>query len=127
MQRPTASRPSLRESITENMKGRQVAATLMKLAQEEAAALGDKAQLRFWECLADGAGHFIPTEDKDAVMTDVEAARFGKTPIDFGRHEGEQIDQVPLSYLAWLADTQRTFNKELCRYLNSKRTRRETQ
>lgn len=119
-------KPNMKESIAENMKGRQAAATIVSMAQEEAKRLSEKARLRFWECVADGAAHHLPTPNQDEPMTDVEAARFGQELIDFGRYEGRRIDDIPLDYLSWVCDTQGLFAKKTHRYLRSQRTKQET-
>ena len=56
-------------------------------------------------------------------MTDVEAKRFGAEVLEWGKHKGTRIDEVPLEYLQWYAD--QPFQKQLRRYLASPRIRAE--
>lgn len=53
-------------------------------------------------------------------MTDVEAAGFGDTLVDFGQYRGFRVSQLKEQnpqYLHWLATRDDTFRKDLNRYL----------
>lgn len=60
-------------------------------------------------------------------MDDAEARRYGKQSLGFGQHADEPIEDVPLEYLCWLADTSRQTWQSLHRYLNSPRIKRESE
>ena len=53
-------------------------------------------------------------------FTDVQARAWGKTRIQFGKYEGQQIDQLSLAYLEKLAEPN-DFTRHLRRYLASTR------
>ena len=59
-------------------------------------------------------------------MTDIEAKAYGDERMEFGHYAGTRIDEVPRSYLEWLADSSRTTAVQLSRYLKSNRIRSET-
>lgn len=49
---------------------------------------------------------------------EIPIARLGSTVMDFGKHKGKKLDQVPLDYLHWLQSEQETFMWQLNNYLN---------
>lgn len=81
---------------------------------------------RFWELLgkhcASQLGMILAP---GAPMTDIEAARFEHNTISFGKYEGTPINEVPISYLCWIADL--SFHAELQRYVNSDRGKQRIQ
>ena len=52
-------------------------------------------------------------------MTKGAAQAFGKTKMPFGKFENKLINDVPLDYLEWLADSVSPFNRQIRRYLMS--------
>jgi uncharacterized protein (DUF3820 family) len=58
-------------------------------------------------------------------MTDQEARLFGDTRMPFGEFKGIRIDDVELGRLEWYAD--QPFQKQLRRYLNSRRVLAEAE
>jgi hypothetical protein len=58
-------------------------------------------------------------------MDDKEAKEYGKRSLGFGQHANEPIEDVPLEYLCWLADTSRQTWQSLHRYLNNPRIKTE--
>ena len=80
-------------------------------------------QSRFYRAIRNELIERYPL-DKEAsrqeTLTDVESRRFGLQPMQGRKHEGDQIDDVPLDYLHWFAETS-DFVKELRRYLKSPR------
>jgi hypothetical protein len=84
---------------------------------------------RFWECLAKEAASRVGAVLADdgmvnKPMTDTEAEKFENTiRLNRGKHQGELVKDVPVSYLgAWLDDT---FSRNMQRYLKSDRFRRK--
>ena len=67
----------------------------------------------------------IPPETELQPMSDWQASDFGARLMMFGKHAGTRIDQVPLEYLIWLAESPDEFRAELRRYLKSKRVQIE--
>jgi hypothetical protein len=69
----------------------------------------------------------IPEEKPEPVkpMTEQEAAAFGKTFMEFGEFRGQPVDSVPVDRLEWYADASRGNYRQLHRYLNSPRVKRE--
>jgi hypothetical protein len=68
-----------------------------------------------------------PTDKPDplAPMTDVEAKYFGEKEMQYGKHAGAKYRDIPLHYLAWLADESKRTWQTLTRYLNSSQVQRE--
>jgi hypothetical protein len=66
-----------------------------------------------------------PKPETAEAMTEAEARRFEQETIPFGKHAGKPISEVPLDYLAWLADRNRETWRGLHRYLHSKRVQEE--
>jgi len=60
-----------------------------------------------------------PQTEPIVPMTEQEMTTFGHTTMKFGKHEGEKIKDVPLSYLVWLADESRQTWRKLHAYLNT--------
>lgn len=58
-----------------------------------------------------------------APMTDRESLDYERTKLGFGEHGKKLIRDVPLDYLAWLADESRRTWMLLHRYLNAPRIR----
>jgi uncharacterized protein (DUF3820 family) len=55
-------------------------------------------------------------------MTDAPAAAFEKTPMPFGKYQGEPVGDVPVDYLIWM--TEGDFTTTMRRYLASERFQR---
>lgn len=51
------------------------------------------------------------------VMTTTEAKVFETEKLQFGKHSGEFIGDIPMSYLNWLADN----NRPMIKYVDSQR------
>jgi hypothetical protein len=58
-------------------------------------------------------------------MSDVQARAFGKSFMPWGEYKGQAIDQVPLERLAYYADHDHGFVRQIRRYLASRRVRAE--
>lgn len=57
----------------------------------------------------------------EAAMSEDEAMAFGHRKLEFGKYAGQRWDDVPLDYIAWLVDQNRT----VLRYLRSRRVQAE--
>ena len=67
-----------------------------------------------------------PTEPEPLVpFTEAEARRFGSERVPFGAYRDHDWNTVPLDRLAWYADMARENWRNLWRYLNSPRVKRE--
>ena len=77
---------------------------------------------RAWRELGDMFDAVTQTNRKKPIaqavpmMSDKEANQFRKSLMPFGKHAGEKIEDVPLSYLAWIDEDR--FRNDLHRYLN---------
>lgn len=58
-------------------------------------------------------------------MTDAEAIRFESEPMEFGKYNGIPVKDVPLDYLAWVADAGRRSWRQIHAYLQSNRVKGE--
>ncbi len=110
-------------SIEDNVKIRKTAQAVYDLAYDESLKLGDSDASKFWETIAQLIDFNIDPLTKQEYdpkkMSDKEAKLFGHTTIPFGRHAGERVDDIPMSYLTWLADD--GFIDNVRRYLKSDR------
>lgn len=66
-------------------------------------------------------------EEPLVPMTDAEAKRFRNEIVPFGAFKGDSWREVPIERLAWYADTARENWRDLWRYLNSDRVKREAE
>lgn len=112
-------------------KARETAEALADLVIAEHAALSSDPAEAF---AASFAGRMIqagivvtPPAAEPTVepLSDAESRYVGKLSMPFGRHCGEQIDQVPLDYLIWLVEQPDDFKVSLKRYIKSQRIQRE--
>lgn len=117
------------DQIKENVEIGKVVREIINLAMSEVAAF--RCKDRFWLTLIAQirAMTHLTEEEKpkpieELPMTIDEAKVFGKQIMTFGQHQGKQIDQVPIDYLDFIADTT-PFYKNLRRYLKSDRIKRE--
>ena len=115
-----------RQLLLENIEAREKAQEVLQLAEEEISKLGSKGKERFWECVREAADKHLPSVKAPEPMTDKECRRFGDEEMKFGQYVGKRIDEVPLDYLEWLADTELRHSRALTRYLQAQRTRKET-
>lgn len=77
---------------------------------------------RFWTAIhlaAAAEGKVPPPPPSRGIqpMSDEEAARFERNRIEFGKHKGELIQDVPAAYLCWIAEDE--FRENLQRYICS--------
>ena len=124
--------------IEANIKARRLAddalTLIIELLAESRDNRGGDFGRRFWRAIAEAAtkqaGDSPAASGQDAAaqpaMTDEESRRFGQTPMRFGKHAGDRIDDVPIDYLIWLAEYQRNnFKDDLRRYVQSRRVQAE--
>ena len=118
-------------SLQENVACTCAAREFIELGEDIACSYDGR---RFWLAVAamanDRAG--LVEEHRDlplvpdplAAMTDAEAKAFGREIMSFGKHKGDKLRDIPLEYLAWLADQAR-FHIDVMRYFRSGDVRRE--
>jgi hypothetical protein len=58
-----------------------------------------------------------------AAMTSEEAQKYERVVFTYGKHKDKSIGDIPMSYLNWIADT----NRALLRYVDSQRGRERTE
>lgn len=114
------------KQILGNVKARETASEILLLAGEEASSMSLEHRQRFYKYLRDAALEIVPLPKQNGPalepMSDAESRRFGKTLMPFGKYADESIDNVPTSYLDWLATSDDAiFIKQLNRYLASPR------
>jgi len=111
------------EEVKNRIDARHAAETIAELADEQAMKYGKV----FWEQLHKICCAHVPClvaeEMKKSSMGMQESREFGRSVIDFGKHEGQRIDEVPMSWLEWYADLY--FVDNIRRYLRSRRIREE--
>ena len=108
-----------RELIQANIKARNDAVAAIELLTEMSAG-GNS--VRFWELVAEHAATRIRAvitrgAEHPPTMTYEEAIAFGAVCMPFGAYAGALIRDVPVGYLATIADD--LFNKQLRRYVGS--------
>jgi uncharacterized protein (DUF3820 family) len=115
-------------SIYTNIAARSEADELLDLMVSTGAAIrsehGDHAAQRYFDCIRRFFEAVPEHESVSDKMTDEESRAFGKKELDFGKHKGTRIDEVPMEYLYWL-DAQPDFRGELRKYLKSDRIQSE--
>jgi hypothetical protein len=113
--------------IQARIKARERAKIICELIIDEQKQFVDVVGLsQFWETIR---GILPPKSEPPAKpqavkpFTDVEATKFGKTPLPYGEFKGTPVDQTPLDRLEWYADQR--FTDNLRRYLASRRIQTE--
>lgn len=116
----------LEKRIDFKKRGREAAKQLVDLIHEDTVDQGSFYQEGFWEELIHRFSDFIakPVKQEVEPMSEMQAQEFGKTTMTYGKHQGKRIDDIEISYLEWLS-TGNEFQRDLRRYLASKRIRRE--
>ena len=112
--------------ILENVAARRAAETVVVLMEEEATD-PEISKDNFWKIVVGAIPkEYVPVQASPGLkpMTDMESQGFENTCMEFGKHNGERMGDVPIDYLFWL-DEQDNFSKLLKRYLLSKRVQRE--
>ena len=109
--------------VAANRKARDVARQVWDLALDESKDFKQRASDEFWRFLAGvlKAAHpklFLTKSVPISAMSPLEAKRFAHETMEFGKHSGKAIGDVPLDYLDWLAG-QPDFHVRLNRYLRS--------
>lgn len=100
------------------------AVSLMSQYGSESVKGADEVE-RFWSLVQEtieeirGTPTRVETGGSNGAMTSDEAIKWsGRTKLDFGKHNGLQVDQVPIGYLVWL-DENNEFAHRLTAYLQS--------
>lgn len=106
------------KATEERIAGRELAEEVLSFVQEDAT---EAFRHGFWRTLLEHCPSEIrPTAAELLVMDDCKAKAFEGSQIEFGLHRGSSYGEIPISYLAWLADSA----VELQSYLRSERGRR---
>jgi len=111
------------ERIQERIQGRGIAKTILALAELESQP--PNVVEAFWDHFNTEGMLYQMWEDRAAelgssAMTDAEADEFEHTKIDFGKYQGELFCNIPMEYIAWLADK----SIKVRRYMQSRRAQR---
>ena len=118
-------------SIEDNIAARKAADEafeLMRLSIKEA-DISPEAMAVAWQRVHTEIGSVMlptfaePEPTDSSVMSDQEAKRFERSTMTFGKHEGEQIKDVPMSYLLWIDGDE--FRADLRRYLRREEVQQE--
>lgn len=118
------------ESILARKNARKIAAEVADLVAGEVSAMSADAAVAFYDELARRLP--LPTTERQPPataiepFTDAQARAWGRNRMQFGKHQGTAIDEVPLSYLEKLCDAN-DFTRHLRRYLASQRVAAEQQ
>ncbi len=118
------------DKVAANIAARKAVEEVFGLAIDEAGVLLRKfdaaTATRFWVQLRALVDETIPDAkpkpDKGTPkpMSDEESRRFGKTPMPWGMHEGQAVDEVPTWYLEKVTESDE-FKNNVRRYLRSPR------
>jgi len=111
------------EEVSNRIDARHAAELIAELVDEEAQKYGRV----FWEQLHKICCAHVPClvdeELRKSTMGMQEAREFGRVEIEFGRYEGQCIDEVPMRWLEWYAS--QDFVDKVRRYLRSRRIQEE--
>lgn len=114
--------------IAARVAARQSAQQVVDLIAGEIKDFTDDQVESFWAIIQAIAPPQEPTpaaEPEIVPMNDEESFGFGQRTMQFGKHQGERIDSVPIEYVVWLAESADTFKTDLKRYLMSRRVQAE--
>ena len=96
------------EKLIEGRKAAQAAIELVTEDQAESLADDDYSRGYLREilrvALEQADERDIPKGESLPTMTEVQAAQFERLPIRFGKHSGMPFGEVPIAYLAWVAE-----------------------
>lgn len=111
-------------SIEDNVRCRKAAEEAFALVSDSLREeLGGEPELlgKAWQQVCDAIAAVVQKPEEPAkpiaskAMSDAEAKRFENSTMQFGKHKGELVKDVPLSYLSWIDED--TFRADLRRYL----------
>jgi len=93
------------DKIARRIAGRESACAGINLAKD-----GNTNDMQFMVGVARYCREFAdtilgPMETQVVVMSKDEAEVYERLPITFGRYQGQEIRNVPIDYLCWLADS----------------------
>ncbi len=109
--------------VQSRVKGRQVASTVIELAQSELASLDNDGKAAFNERLVQEYIRPIVEDVGLALMTDAEAMAFENRHLPYLWHSGKLVRDVRYEDLATWTDC-KTFLRHLTRFLRSNYARR---
>lgn len=119
------------DRINDRAKARTAARELAEIALAEIASTPPHAHACFWDELRAKLPQLkapnpqIPKSLAAEPFTDAQARAWGRNTMQFGKHQGTPIDQVPLDYLERIAEPNE-FTRYLRRYLASRRIQHES-
>jgi hypothetical protein len=114
--------------ILSRKQAREIAAELADLIVGETKAMSAETKAIFDETLgrllrlplSPGSASSAEPPGTIVPFSDAHARAWGRNKMQFGKYEGQRIDEVPLSYLEKLAEPN-DFTRHLRRYLASAR------
>ena len=119
-------------SIEQNVAARKSAQEVGKFIEWESSEFADDGARRiyFEQLLHEVASRCPeempkPTAPGVVPMTDAEATEFVLRSMPFGIHVGKRVGDVPLEYLAWLADQPCDFEREVKRFIKNPTIQRQ--
>jgi hypothetical protein len=120
---------NVEQKLAENMVARETAQQVIELAMDSLVNATKLNPKRYWETIAQYAAEQCDMALTSSActgacvleMTDEEARKFEDTKIPFGVHQGERVGSISPHY--WTNTRQSSFERELRRYLRSKRFR----
>lgn len=119
-------------TIEDNVKAKRAADEVWDFIVDAELEFQDGTRNHYYETLLRHLLEVIPAElhPQRVVKADLvpmkhdELCKFGMQRMEFGKHAGLMVDEVPLDYLLWL-DGQPDFRHDLRRYLASPSVQRE--
>lgn len=119
-------------SIEQNVAARKSAQEVGKFIEWESNEFADEGARRiYFEQLlhevASRCPEVMPKTTAPGVVptTDSEATEFVLRSMPFGIHVGKRVGDVPLAYLAWLADQPCDFEREVKRFIKNPMIQRQ--
>ncbi len=119
-------------TVADNITARDTAAEICDLIDSLAVDVPECARTRYYEIIRNELVERYPLPKQDGPafepMSDEESFRFeNQFTMPFGKHHGDRIGAVPMTYLQWLASEgdSAKFIRQLNRYLASPRIRAE--
>ena len=115
-------------TIEDNVEAGDAAKAVFGQAVDEAAGLGEEKSKHFWKRLARLIADIQkpPRAPATKHINDEESRKIGKMSFTKGKHgpngDRKTIDEVPMNYLEWVADTWTdSFGDQVRNYLESPR------
>lgn len=126
--------PAQSDRISQNVETSKAVSALIDLGFDLAreSCLDAQHVRLFWQNVIQSAGDIVndpplTTKEEEDVhpMSNAECRRFECKIMPWGKHKGEKIRDVPLAYLAFIADKPDEFKEDCKRYLLNDRIQNE--